>query len=1018
MTMPTDFVNSLWKELRAADTTDCVILFIQRINKQQNWDSTEQEFDLRYGALKLLMEFSASDANSALGLISTYLLPQCLKARSGTKGSYARHKFNELLANWIESYSDEEQQPLLNKIISLLSNALEDTFEPACYALSKIGFQSPDILENLWKVAVADRSKTIHALATIISIGGMEFDRERIIRTVMEQPLQPLSHQLTFILSKLASPKSLNFIADFIRVSLGGANEQITFEKMSPLSLPSKIADRYWQDDEIQQNVAELFKTLCREYPSLKGTFLLSPSISTIVNSSEVVKNLIEQLSVRDGRNHWLIYERLKDCVRPRQLDGWKFSSHSLTTVLEDALSNAKSEGPWETEKGRLKHEAWETMFCLGIYPTIEQIEMAIGQETNGFVQQEILNTLAAVRCPGICPAVKRLVLERYDYGSGGKDGELGARIGAIRYAQSVATKEAFDILIDVGVTFRNELLVSTAEALSEIAVNLVKAGDNNVIDQLLQKTLRTDQPWQRSGALFALRELSRMHQIESSKAIQLMILGEDTSLRSFERGRAVEAVAWINHPLSREVMNSATKLLEALPLEPGWQAMELLIRHGRIEDVLSDVTAVHLGIKREGNSWHPLAPDKVTIWQAHLLGLLTKTFSINLEVVNQLIIEKAESNVAYALIHNLYSSDKSSVQVLSDALVGRMRLRMNRYSVETRAFAELSQLNYRRLFDEEWHEVMEEWHPEARIALANTLGQIGKASGENELRHVLKLLIQLARNGMYAVRRASYRAIARLDPDALDVLIMGWSDSTCVADRKRAAEALAWVRPNTPSFEVLVSGLLSDPKLSVRDTTGRSQCDARERQWSLQYLEQIFATNDNDDLPKSYVYGRALVRMPSDEVRDELERHLVSHITLPSHIRYWIKSLVTDIDKAWRKRTSEWDEIWFEGSGVVEELDGKVTMGGTCLDVKLILSHNTPQHPSDLASWNGIAFPSAGAVFHSFIINDGYATIEVVNRNTAKAVVTSACSGSRNWFALVGSGPYPSLISRTEHPT
>src|SRR5262249_32787134 len=148
-------------------------------------------------------------------------------------------------------------------------------------------------------------------------------------------------------------------------------------------------------------------------------------------------------------------------------------------------------------------------------------------------------------------------------------------------------------------------------------------------------------------------------------------------------------------------------------------------------------------------------------------------------------------------------------------------------------------------------------------------------ASSPDDPDRRMSLLLVLMGDGQYGVRRAAFRATARISQERLWSVCTAWAllteanvqpaERPYVIDmRRRAAEAAAWLE-SLPA-EGPIADLACDPEPEVRATFSRCQRERRERDWAGAYLHNVLAADDDISLLAAWKYGRALERVGDDE--------------------------------------------------------------------------------------------------------------------------------------------------------
>jgi hypothetical protein len=244
------------------------------------------------------------------------------------------------------------------------------------------------------------------------------------------------------------------------------------------------------------------------------------------------------------------------------------------------------------------------------------------------------------------------------------------------------------------------------------------------------------------------------------------------------------------------------------------------------------------------------------------------------------------------------------------------------------------------------------------QVALANALGKV-KTQQDNQ-GQCLASLEMLAEDSLYPVRRAAYRGLARQSVTHLYKLCDSWLDSPLLKLNLRAAEACGWienvVENGKDGFDKLYRQCISHPEPNVRQAAHRSWEERRRRLWSRVYLGKVMSVEgkDNFEVLRNWCYGDALRQVGDDECRGILREH-VSIKPLPPNIRYWIKYILEEFEKNWKKTTQEWPDPWTDMSGVIERGNGKLIVGSKkVVDIRYSTWRVPAASPGEKPSWGG----------------------------------------------------------------
>ncbi len=311
------------------------------------------------------------------------------------------------------------------------------------------------------------------------------------------------------------------------------------------------------------------------------------------------------------------------------------------------------------------------------------------------------------------------------------------------------------------------------------------------------------------------------------------------------------------------------------------------------------------------------------------------------------------------------------------------------------------------RIASESWSGMVG-WPPQMRAVLAKVLA---RHPSPDDLDRRMSLLLDLMGDGQYGVRRAAFKALARLSPEDLRSVCTAWALLTeanlqraerpdAIDMRRRAAEAATWLEP-IPT-EGPIADLAYDPEPEVRATFARCRRERRERDWARGYLLNVLAVRDDASLLTAWKYGRALVKVGDDEVLDRLEER--RREDLPPGVHHWLGRLIKELRARWDEVTRGWPEPWFARRGRLERVDALVGDGEAAAKrVSCWLWQIPPTDLVERSVWGGwCAEGSLPAEMQS---------LRVSGRRPATIIVTRAIWGTGPAY-FVGSGPYPDAVA------
>jgi len=1046
MTEEKTLVTELWQAIRDGRDPGDVERLLDRIedHRKQGDLSNSESLDLLRMGLRAFQDLTADDPDTAGRVMLARLVPLALEsaADDDTDSKIELSNLRELLADWIGQYPDRDRERVREGVIGVVADALKgDQLRPACWTIGGIGYRSPVVLEKLWSIAETDDEHRATALSTIVALGVPPKDRARVLQMIGTSFPGPPPRSLYYTLQELAAPETMDLVFRVIEKTEPQASED-SIDVWLATSLLGRIADHAWRDEELQERLWDRVTQVCREGVFERGAvFDIRYDLARQCNTRRVVRYFLECLAEdlnqadEKKRGGWLVMDRLRDCVRPAQVEGWGgFESepalvHALKTP---ACTDTKFKSRFATVESRSKGDAWNHLLSLGTRAAVDWIEEAVSGETSGYVQGEVLNIAACLAVPKLPPSVVRLVRDEYEFRTDGDSEELSARLGAARLARSAATREAFDVLIDFGLTHEGAVFQTSADAIADVSWTLIRSGNSDIVERLFSRALNASRRPHREGAIAGLHRLAITGQLHQDAADPLLRLACDQSLSPYARGLALEAIGFLPFgTLGQEPPSVILDLARGSSgdaIELMWRAVELLVRQGFLGATVHDELLIRpLGLKRLGDGWSLDDVEPLTTWRAHAIGLLNNREPDAFALAAADVLRSADLFSVYPFLRAIVSQQQRierqhgvSSEIV-DALVDRIRSRNTRHTAETELFGVLRYLDSTRLAMERWDRCWADWHPEAMVALADELGEACSDAPQSEA-DAIRLLVPLMGEGIYAVRRAAYRAMSKVSSEALDSHCVEWSKGS-TDDRCRAAEAAGWSSEEGEERNdtAVIARLKVDPEPSVREAATRALSERRDRLWADEYVAKVLAVRGtgNDDVLEAYRYGQALVRLGDDEHERRLKDHLAS-VDLPPHVQHWLSRLVDQIKKRWQNVTQEWPEPWLSWGAEVEELDGELVLDESkCVEVHFSLWRKMRTTPSGFTEWGG-AVRSATQGLPPGLGKSLQVGLRIEGRNEATAVVKwlrlKSSDTGRSVAVLHGSGPYPDKSSKADH--
>jgi hypothetical protein len=656
---------------------------------------------------------------------------------------------------------------------------------------------------------------------------------------------------------------------------------------------------------------------------------------------------------------------------------------------------------------------AWETALCSGIVDLQDWLSAVLQTDSNPYGISELLSFASYVQLDQIPERITELVRERIEM----KDnpGEsLGARLKAVQVLRAIGSSEAFDLLLESGLTFDGISLRRIGEAVAAVAERVVATERDQVIEKLFGLAEANDGGHQRILGMVGLQHLAALLFLRPHDFVRLAALSEDESVPSYAKVYIVSALGFadhfnINSAVGRALISHASK--EPSEADLKYYALEALLRLNRgVTQKRLFAQALNFDLKTAA----PLqgAAQSFTLWQGVILAGLLSRGGDEFAPLGESLIKHGRGEVVHVFLRSLAQGaglPLATGSSLARLAISRTRDVLGKNFGETDNFESIALLAPSELTEADWESVWDQWIPAVRAALAKAIGiSVSRLSGDQGGR-AFDLLSLLIGDSSYQVRRAASRAFAKSDYDRFIDLAQRWMVSGSASLRQRAAEMAQWLRAtNVRALDNLPIRLLQhDPEPSVRAAAERSQKNLRYRTWQSQYLRRLSilpGTDGNEFVSRGFRYGVALTRIGDDEALEDVQRLSVKR-DLPLNVQNWLSSVAEAIENNWRDISQKWPEPSLPWSGQLEEIEGVLIAGGKRTPRHFSLWNQRPEHPSQTSSWGGTFEIASNMEALRMFGGGAHINIQFRNRPEARALLSS--TGNRR-VIFVGTGPYP----------
>jgi hypothetical protein len=951
-------------------------------------------------------------------IILDELLPLCLYEDAELSMQY--HAFRNILVDWISNHQQQDFVDLRDLILDRLAELIgSNEHKTACWVISRLGFGREDIVQKLLDyVRNTDEISGDDTLYSLTALTCSPEQRMIMLDELHQRATKRYNNSLAWSIAQLKDISSISVIlSEWLQAN--NRSGKLVDASMSFTAL-RYIADANDGNTEIQEDIWNFSKEVVEQSPKeLYWEFDIGHQIIG-VNSTRVIPTILRW----HGKfgNDWfenpswaryLMQDRLEKCIKPQQLSGWHhIDIQEIYDILrKDACSDTGQDLLVQTHEAIQKKAAWETLLRSGYEPALSWFDDAVVTETGRFLKQEIMELLACFRIDPLPAQVMKWITEVYDH-PGNSDGREFFRMAAVRIACSTASREGFEALVNFGFTYNQKVILQSSDAVAEVAVALMRQGNQEVIDFLVELIERSDISRQRIVCAHALEILASFPEFSKRLLEQvgkIIPLLNDEKRELLERGTLLNFLANLS---GWKVEESLLQNLLAWSQKPdewiGGGSLRVLVFHNLMENY-PDLMRSKLGIEKSDHGFQMVDGIELSQWIPHLIGRLYYSHPEGYaEVVAHLMLDRnwhpSVQILRWLKITHTPEKQTPIPIVVLNALLRRVREYYSLSYGETEVLEALSLIAPDALVDQEWDSIIDKWIADSQVSLANALGNT-ICEIERKFR-CFSHLEKLAESGTFAVRRAAYRALANQSQEHLYQLCKSWSGSSVLNIRTRAAEAMGWIeytpeKADQDGYSEIFEIFSIDPEPMVRNAAQRAWEERRGRLWAHDYLEILLRIEGgtNQEILDAWCYGDALSQIGDDDCQKILRQHLTNRV-LPPNVRFWLGRILKQMEMNWKKITQKWPEPWIDMKGMIETGTGELILEKEHVSIQYSIWGKMGAVPGDKHSWGGIVI---APVAH--FIDLDKATIELSDKRKGE-IVMNGFSGDTASF--IGTGEYP----------
>jgi hypothetical protein len=745
------------------------------------------------------------------------------------------------------------------------------------------------------------------------------------------------------------------------------------------------------------ERVWEYISQIARAQPDSAKAFLgLDSRVASSLNTGRAIYDLLHRAAAASGHHRYIFFLRLRECAQPLHLRAWDdipFGTE-LDAVKSEATQTTGMTGQFRTVELERKEVAWDILLCRGVPSLLPPFADALSGEQSGYVLSGFLDLASCLALKPIPQEVREFLAgtpSRQDWPTNER---LVAQIGAIHAAHGASNAEAFEALLgyrQVG----PGVLYSLVEALAESAATEVRAGDRSIVGRLLDAAERADREDTRGAAAGAISDLLEWRLLTREEVARIpKVLESPTTDRHGRRELLFSLACCPPDEVPAAVLDRARIMLdEASAVQEGTvhAALTVIARQPKSRSDFDFLTR-RLGLEESDGTF--VAGEKTREGVVpHVVGRFFVAEPDRFGAAVTSLIENGDASALSYLLPSIRELGPRNPIGVVDALLARLRQADEGSVADLPLLHLLAEIAPNRLLTA--CAGVDAWLPQARSELANTLGRLLELSAASaDLR--FHLLIKLTGDGIYAVRRAAYRAAARCDPERLAKLIESWADWREVGregPRRRAAECAAWLFDISGS----INSLRGDQEPGVRDAFERSMLEREERDRASNYEKHVLSVSNPDGIIAAWRYGVALSQVGDDSTIYILAER--GRQGLPAAVRFWLARVRKAVERRWNDVTTKWPEPWYARPGLLETFEGTIRAKDQVVTVSGTLWQMQGGQPGSFNSWGGWAAASN--------MLTGGQELLIPGRRAAKIII-----GTSHWpdgnVVFSGNGPYP----------
>jgi len=544
----------------------------------------------------------------------------------------------------------------------------------------------------------------------------------------------------------------------------------------------------------------------------------------------------------------------------------------------------------------------------------------------------------------------------------------------AIRLAGHSSDPRAMKWLLNLGMTYRQQVPLSGADSLSVHCLEKIRDAEiqetetRSVVSQLLESFKddwegKTDRTRQRralaAAALWAVSEefgLCDYETVEVFRLFNTLDISHDLfAVCSLARIVAV-------HAPDEDTLN---RMEELAIHENSWVAAYGVAALEQAEVSANAPKLLEkIGLSQVGGIWKVADAANVSELGAYLLGRFYLADRTNTSDSVAAVIKKGDWRAVSQLLQVISGIEKGDFTVgddIKNSLVSRIIDKMSTSFSETNLFKFLGKLAPDKLLGTNWSNLWPGWSTESRLSLIDATYKAAKDGSSEQILGATAIFGELERDPVREVRQEAIKAWVKLRPKYFNASIKERvvSKRTSDDELRLAAESL-WTL-GVSDLEKVQTTLMDSADRRVREACRESVRIHRERNVAQEHLDAVLTCElYTVSMLSAWKHGSALIEGGHTDHLDSLRQHLANG-DLCSHQRHWIKMLAEKLDKKIKERKRKETPDWSPPGAITIRQLGKIKFDEVEREALFVIRMWDSDMPGEPLNWEGAGWFTDG---------------------------------------------------------